>query len=108
MSDDDLKRLLGMNAPLGTLSAPEIDALRHRIGALCPDHRSRIEAILRREAEAHPDLARTLCQGLAQRGRNTEPPPEAVRFKAVRRLTLVFITLHSFAVTLAMLRLLHR
>ena len=108
MTDNDLRRLLGMNAPLDTLSAAEFDALIYRIATLSPEHRLQIEAILRQDLQSNADLASRLSHGLPSNGGVKTKPSDAGQFRTVRTLALVFITVHSFAVTLVLLRLFHR
>ena len=108
VTDEDLKRMLGMNAPLATLSPVEFDALSHRIAALPPEHKLRIEAILRRGLQPDPTLIRSACHGPHGNERAAKRACGAVRFKFVRTLAFIFITIHSFAVTIVLLRLLHR
>ena len=67
MTDEDLKRMLGMNAPLETLSVRDIEALTDRVKDLTPDSKLQVEAILLRDLGSTPDLARTILQRLSNK-----------------------------------------
>lgn len=91
VTDDDLKRMLGMNAPLATLSPVEFDALSHRIGALLPERKLQVEAILLRGLRFDPALVRSACEGPPANGRAEKKAFGGVRFKMAKTLAFVFM-----------------